>query len=164
MVRPNCHETDFVQYLSSWTIVSFSIFTATDAMVEKDIGVTQAVLAVPLLVLRNFVHMFALSVLLLSIVEAYVAYARTEHYLCTRRVYLELNTLMAGVFLVLLTLLNCFQSLIQGGTGLDPTTIFVCRLVPWIIVSTVLGAEIVDVTRSAKTQCAVTRRDTSAQK
>lgn len=147
MPRPRCDQTDFTQYLAVWPLLSFSIFTATDSIVNMD-NTESATVAVPLLLLKNLVHVFALSTILLTIVELYVAYAHKNRYLCTRRVFLEMDTLASGVFLVILTLVNCFQPLARKGVHLNDTGIFVCRIVPWTIAAIVLTSQIFYIVRN----------------
>lgn len=124
--RPGCETKDEMVYFTFWPILSFSFFIAIDNIVGDGRNKEEDALSLAIVVCQMFVHMFAISCLIVSITESFIAYAYLENVLCTRSVYCEFNAFAAAIFLLVATLLNAIDS--------ETTTRILCEVIPWVIV------------------------------
>jgi len=145
--RPGCSSKDEIVYFTFWPIIAFSFFIATDEILETDSynkNVTNAVVYGIVLFCTTVVHMFAISTLIISILESYLSFALVENLLCKRNVYLEINSFTCAIFLIVLTFVNTINEYIPLHTPISDYAILLCRMIPWIFSILVLIYQVIN--------------------
>ena len=150
MTRPDCEKDHYV-YFTFWPLLAFSFFAACDEFLtpEDKFGTYQVSpsLMACILVSRTFVHMFAINCLILSIVECFLAFMYVESPLCTRLWFLELDALIASIWLLVLSLLVIVDSVHDEWSGdiLSRYGRFFAQFIPWIVAVVTLVYQVIRV-------------------
>lgn len=151
MTRPDCEKDHYVYY-TFWPILAFSFFTASDEILRPETryyGYDQqnSSLMACIFASKTFVHMFSINCLVLSVVECFIAFMYLEAPLCKRLWFLELDALIALIWLVILTLLRVVDSLYEEFTGdiMSRQARFLAQFIPWFVAIVTLAYQVVRV-------------------
>ena len=140
MARPECKKTDAFVYFTLWPILAFSFFVAVDEIVDSEdyvLSETPAILMAPQLVFVTLTHMFAFFTLIIGMVESLLTYSSRPTQLCTRPLFLEINTSIAAASLFFVTFVDCFLGTIESETLLGQHHARLCKILPWSFASLV---------------------------
>lgn len=140
-MRQECATKDEMVYYTFWPILAFSFFIATDEIIPEskyDVSKTNDILLSVIIVCKTFSHMFALALLILSLLESFLAFQFLVDPLCERLIFLELDALIASLFIIVLTFCDCLHNYLEVDAPLSKEMYFICSLIPWILTILIL--------------------------
>ena len=140
-MRQECATKDEMVYYTFWPILAFSFFIATDEIIpdsKYDVSKTNDILLGVIITCKTFSHMFALALLVLSLLESFLAFQYLVDPLCERLIFLELDAMIASAFIIVLTFCDCLNNYLHVDSQLSKESSFICSIVPWIITILVL--------------------------
>ena len=140
-MRQECATKDEMVYYTFWPILAFSFFIATDEIIpdnKYEISKTNASLLAVIIICKTFSHMFALSLLVLSLLESFLAFQYLVDPLCERLIFLELDAMIASVFIIVLTFCDCIHNYLDLNAQLSKESSFICSVIPWTMTIIIL--------------------------
>jgi len=145
-MRPSCVEKDEMVYYTFWPLISFSFFIASDSLLFLDaLERTEhhSTFLAASVILRTVTHAYSIGTLIISMLEAYVAYAHLGKTLCTRLMFLEINSVIAALALILLSYVDVIHPILQADEPLSSTGMFLSGFIPFTIFIITLVYQIV---------------------
>jgi len=137
-----------ISYYTFWPVLSFSYFIATGVIVgHHDINQVHGPVYATLLVFKTTGHLFALMVLILSLVEIFIVFGFSSEVICKRFVYLEINAFMSSLILWILYLLEICVEFVEPHETISNTTNLTCQLIPWCVCFILCVAQVIDTLR-----------------